>query len=356
MADEFYEKYKHLSHQELYRMLHAGVPRQVDGVGDTWASVASTLSGLADSLRQDMGKLLGGFDGSASQVVVEGLSALAQRAKTLSEEATAMRTGLIAMAQALAAAKRQAEAPQQVPAALTQTVSFVLGAEVGHLPTPEEQARSRERMVWLVARLAAQYGLAEHANWPGATALSTAIIGGAVTVMHGHGHGHGDGHRRHGTRLHSAADFARHHHLQTSHLSPLLSSHGVVQPLGAGHTSAESVGALRAGGPGPHIPSVHIVGSTPAAAAPLHTADTHTTATSAAAASPAPPPPVGLGAGGMGMAAGGPVLGSTATPSGGLGPTGGLDGGSGLAAGTWQTSDNAEWIDPDDVAPPVIGG
>ncbi|HZM84591.1 MAG TPA: hypothetical protein VFC19_53400 [Candidatus Limnocylindrales bacterium] len=355
MADEFYEKYKHLSHQELYRMLRAGMPRQVDGVGDGWATVASTLSGLADSLRQDMDRLLNGFAGSASNEVMEGLSALAQRAKTLAEEATAMRTGLTAMSQALALAKRQAEAPQEVPAALAQGVSFVLGAELGHVPTPEEQARARERMVWLVARLAAQYGIAEHANWPAVAALPIAIVGGAATVLHGHGyahgqgHGHGDRHQRHGTLLAGATDLVRHHNLPASHVTPLPSGHNVVQPLGLTQTTAEAAGALRAAGAAPRAPSVHVVGSTPAVAMP-------STDSPAATAAAAPPPPVGLGAGPGGMAPAGSVIGGSPAP-GVSGPGGAPGGGLGLAGEvTWKAGDNLEWIDPDDAAPSVIGG
>jgi len=360
MADEFYEKYKHLSHQELYQMLRAGVPRQVDSVADSWATVASTLSGLADSLRQDMDRLLDGWSGSASEEVAEGWGALVRRAKILAEEATGMRTGLTAMAQALNTARHQAEAPQEVPAvvqAAAQTVTFVLGSELGHLPTPEELARARERMVWLVARLAAQYGIADHANWPAMAVLPVALMGSATAVVqghgHGHGHGHGDRHHRRGSRLESVGDLSRHHRVLPSVVSPL-TSHGVVQPHGLTQTSAESAGALRGAGNAPRNPSVHIVGSTPAG--PLPSADTHTPTAASATASPPPPPvaPMGLGAGAM-PGGGGSVIGGGATTS-GMGPGGTFAGGGHLGDVAWQTSDNVEWIDPDDAAPSVIGG
>lgn len=134
-------------------------------------------------------------------------------------------------------------------------------------------------------------------------------------------------------------------------------SHGVVQPQGLTQTSAEA--ALRGAGNAPRTPSVHIVGNTPGG--PMPAADTHTPTAPAAAAGPAggaPPPPVapmGLGAGGM-ASAGGPVIGGGATGS-GMGPGGTFDSGNHLASDvSWQTSDNVEWIDPDDAAPSVIGG
>jgi hypothetical protein len=350
MADEFYEKYKYLSHRELYRMLQAGMPRQVDGVGDTWASVGSTLAGLADTMRQDIGRLLGAFSGDASQEVLEGLGALAQRAKALAEEATAMRAGLTAMSQALAVTQRQAEEPQEVAAVAAEAVGSVLGAEVGHVPTAEDLAKARERMVWLVARLAAQYGVAEHANWPVAAELSSAIIGGAVTTaVQDRGHGHG--HHHHGTVL-QGTDVLRHNNRPVPHLaSTPLSGQNPLLPQNLTHTSAEAAGVLRGAGSAPRsgsTPNVHVVGGTPAAAAPVHTPDGPAATTAAAA----PPPPLGLGAGGM--TASGSVIGGPAT-SAGLGAPAGLD--SRLAAEvTWQTADNVEWIDPDDAAPSVIGG
>lgn len=352
MADEFYEKYKHLSHQELYRMLQAGMPRQVDGVGDTWASITSTLAGLADTMRQDMGRLLGAFSGDASQEVLEGLGALAQRAKALAEEATAMRAGLTAMSQALAVAKQQAEAPQEVPAVAADVVSSVLGAEVGHVPTAEDLAKARERMIWLVARLAAQYGMAEHANWPAVAELSSAIIGGAVTtVVEDRGHGHG--HHHHGTVLQGVSDVLRHNSRPAPHLaSTPLTGQNPLLPQNLTHTSAEAAGVLRGAGPASRgTPNVHVAGSPAAAgaAAPLHAAD------GAAATTAAAPPPLGLGAGGMGPS--GSVIGAPATSAGLGAPAGGLDSSGHLAAEvTWQTADNVEWIDPDDAAPSVIGG
>jgi hypothetical protein len=351
MADEFYEKYQHLSHQELYRMLRAGSVTQVDGVADTWASIASTLGGLADSLRQDMDRLLGGLDGSTSQEVIEGISALARRAKTLAEEATSVRTGLTAMSQALAAAQRQAEEPQQVPDVTTQAVGSVLGAEVGHVPTADELARARERMVWLVARLAAQYGLAEHGNWPAATTLPSSIVGGALAVLQGHGHDDGRHSRRHGTRLEGVTDVVRHVVQPSHHSSPV---HNVLagQPGGLTQTSAEAAGVLRGAVGGSRAPSVHIVGGG-APAVPLPAADAPG-APAAAAAGAAPPPPLGLGGGGVAPSGG--VLGGAATPGVGA-PGGGPAAGGGLAPEvTWQAAEGVEWMDPDDAAPPVIGG
>ena len=50
------------------------------------------------------------------------------------------------------------------------------------------------------------------------------------------------------------------------------------------------------------------------------------------------------------------MIGGSAAP--GVGAPGGtLDGGNSLAAEvTWQSADNVEWMDPDEAAPPVIGG
>ena len=206
MADEYYERYKHLSHQELYRTLQAGSANQVDTVADTWASIGDTVSAISATLQQDLKRLLPDWTSQGSREFHYRLDLIARYAQTLADEASAMRTGLTVMASSLRETQRRAEPPSaghDAAFAVGHLLDGVVGTNLGRVLPAAEKAQAHERMVRLIARLAAHYGVADHGTWPlmvpeapidlPASGVSTGLAGGAGLIAgnprhHGHGH------------------------------------------------------------------------------------------------------------------------------------------------------------------------
>lgn len=166
MADEYYARYRPLSHEELYRLLHAGSPAQVDAVADNWRTIEDMIGALTPGLRRDLATLGRSWTGVGAREFQRRIGLVADFAGALADEATALRTGLSVMSGALTEAQRLAE-PSQIDAPQWH-LDGVLGQALGHTMTPQELAKAHERMVLLVASLAAEYAIADHANWPAA--------------------------------------------------------------------------------------------------------------------------------------------------------------------------------------------
>jgi len=165
MPDEFYERYRKLSHQELYRLLMLGSPAQVDRVADGWRAIETALDDAAARLRRDLAKMLPDWHGPGSREFQYRIGLVAAYAQKLADEAAAIRTGLAVMAAALADSQRLAE-PDQQPSTGDFRLAAVLGPELGHAMVEEEQTRARERIATLVAQLSADYTTADHRRWP----------------------------------------------------------------------------------------------------------------------------------------------------------------------------------------------
>jgi uncharacterized protein YukE len=185
MPDEYYERYKHLTHQELYAKLHAGVPGQVDGLATAWKSIQDTANELAAALRRDLDRLQPRWDSAAGREFQRRMELIAGYAQSLAGDFDSMRSGLTTMSGALTEALRKAESPDKTDD-LDKTISGaakgaaigavlgpagsvvggVVGGALGHNKDEEEQEKARERMVVLVSWLAAEYGVTDHGTWP----------------------------------------------------------------------------------------------------------------------------------------------------------------------------------------------
>jgi hypothetical protein len=185
MPDEYYQRYKTLTHRELYDKLMAGSPTQINGMVTTWKSMESSANSLADTLRHDLERLLPNWDSAAGREFQRRLGLIVSFADALAGELNSLHTGLSTMSSTLADAKKKAEDPQSTDDA-DKTISGaakgaavgsllgpvgtvgggIVGGLMGHNQDEEEKEKARERMVVLVATLAAEYGVTDHSQWP----------------------------------------------------------------------------------------------------------------------------------------------------------------------------------------------
>ena len=183
MPDEFYERYRHVSHEELYTMLGAGSPQQVEELLTAWRSMETTISALSATLRSDLNRLKEGWEGLAGQEFDNRVGLVSTYAQTLAAEYGAMHIGLLAMGSALAQALGQSEPPDTTPPTATGSantgmaagsvlgpvgtvVGAVIGGVMGHTKDEHAKEAAKERMTLLAAGLAAEYRVAEFHIWP----------------------------------------------------------------------------------------------------------------------------------------------------------------------------------------------
>jgi uncharacterized protein YukE len=184
MPDEILERYQNLSHQQLYDMLMAGSPGQVDGLVTSWSAMRDTAQTLADALRTDLGRLAEGWDSAAGREFQHRVGLIATYAETISREFDSIQSGLGTMSAALDKAKSQAESPEATDD-MDQTISGaatgaaigsvlgpvgtlgggLIGGLMGHNQDEAEKEAAHQRMVTLVAGLAADYSITNH-GWP----------------------------------------------------------------------------------------------------------------------------------------------------------------------------------------------
>lgn len=186
MPDEYYQRYKPQSHETLFNQLMAGSPTQIDGMVTSWKSAEGSARSVSDTLKRDLERLQPTWNSAAGREFQRRLGLIVSFADHLAGEFTTMHTGLTSMSGALTEAKKQAEAvdPEKTDdndktisgaakGAAVGTVfgpvgtvaGGVVGGFLGHDQDEEEKAKARERMVVLVATLAAGYGVTDH-GWP----------------------------------------------------------------------------------------------------------------------------------------------------------------------------------------------
>jgi hypothetical protein len=166
VVDELYERYRQLSHAELYRQLGAGSPAQVEALTTVWRRVEEALQALTAGLGQDLLTLQQSWTGVGSQEYQYRLGLAVTWAEALRTEAAAIRTGLSLMAGMLADAQRRAEPDPDDGG--EWAFDGLLGPALGHSVPAAEKARAHERLARLVAELAAGYGIVDHRTWPAA--------------------------------------------------------------------------------------------------------------------------------------------------------------------------------------------
>ncbi|MFD0967928.1 WXG100 family type VII secretion target [Plantactinospora endophytica] len=180
MVDEYHERYRQQTHEELYRLLMEGKPAQVDGIADTWHAVEGRLGAIATGLHEDLSRILPEWTGPGSRDFQYRLGLIISYAGKLAEEAAALRTGLTVMSGSLAEAQRQVEADRPE---LAQAGYDDFSPVLGHTLSEEERAKARERVSAQVARLAAEYAVTDHRSWPATIPVEPGdlpVVGGLV--------------------------------------------------------------------------------------------------------------------------------------------------------------------------------
>ncbi|PZF93430.1 WXG100 family type VII secretion target, partial [Micromonospora deserti] len=165
---EYIQRYQHVSHQQLYDGVMAGKPSQVDGVAADWTSLKGILDDLRRDLSGDLDKLANTWTGAAGQEFQRRLTLIAEYADTLGQGMADVSRGLTLMADQLRTAQQQAESPAEtddhdkavsgaVKGAVFGVPGIVVGGLLGHQQDKAEQEKAHQRMVKVVADLAAGY-------------------------------------------------------------------------------------------------------------------------------------------------------------------------------------------------------
>ncbi|MFI0794244.1 WXG100 family type VII secretion target [Micromonospora rubida] len=418
---EYTARYEHVSHEELYEAVKAGDPAQIDGLAAKWDSMKGILDGLARDLNGDLDKLANGWTGDAGREFQRRLSLVVDHSTTLSEGMTDVRQGLTLMATHLRTAKKDAESPDETDdhdktisgaikgGAALGPAGAIIGGFMGHNQDKAEKKKAHQRMVKVVAELAAGYDLsaygrlvtpaAPHRDLPfDPTTSTTTPSAGPEVGAPAAAPGSGNGTPTTGSKTVSAPG-------SPGHVPDIGSTpggeHGGSTPGGVGTvvgstpSGGEHGGSTPGvvGGPGtgtslagadPSLGGVQLVGG-PAGTVSGGTA----VATAGTGAGSLFGPPTGAPVGGVLGGGTGSLAGSvrggaavTARPAGGLGAvehraaTGmgraGANGSSGTRGGvlgghgrpgedesderlTWLTEDEMVWGNGDTGAPPVLG-
>lgn len=170
---EYTQRYQGRSHQELYDAVMAGKPEQIEGIAAQWAALKGILDGLGRELSGDLEKLGNTWTGPAGREFQRRLTLIVNHSDALGEGMSGVKQGLTMMAGQLRSAHRKAESPEEtddndqaVSGALKGAIFGVPGAVVGgimgHQQDKEEQEKAHQRMVNLVAELAAGYDLSAY--------------------------------------------------------------------------------------------------------------------------------------------------------------------------------------------------
>ncbi|RKR89907.1 hypothetical protein BDK92_4267 [Micromonospora pisi] len=173
MSDEYVQRYQHVSHEELYRAVHAGDADQVETLASKWSSLKTTVDGLARSLREDLDALDRAWTGAAGEEFQRRINLVVSYSNSVATGMGAVNEGLSLMAGPLRTAQKDAESPEETDdhdqalggaakGAIFGPAGMVVGGFLGHQQDKEEQERAHQRMVAVVARLAAAYDLSAY--------------------------------------------------------------------------------------------------------------------------------------------------------------------------------------------------
>ncbi|WP_435204208.1 WXG100 family type VII secretion target [Micromonospora sp. bgisy143] len=170
---EYTQRYQGRSHQELYDAVMAGKPEQIEGIAAQWASLKGILDGLGRELKGDLEKLGNTWTGSAGREFQRRMTLIVNHSDALGEGMSGVKQGLTMMAGQLRTAHQKAESPEetddndQAISGALKGAAFglpgaVVGGIMGHQQDKEEQEKAHQRMVNLVAELAAGYDLSAY--------------------------------------------------------------------------------------------------------------------------------------------------------------------------------------------------
>ncbi|MGC4768590.1 hypothetical protein ACLQ25_06330 [Micromonospora sp. DT44] len=170
---EYTQRYQGRSHQELYDAVMVGKPEQIEGVAAQWAALKGILDGLGRELSGDLEKLGNTWTGPSGREFQRRLTLIVDHSDALGEGMSGVKQGLTMMAGQLRTAHKKAESPEetddndQAISGVLKGSAFglpgaVVGGIMGHQQDKEEQEKAHQRMVNLVAELAAGYDLSAY--------------------------------------------------------------------------------------------------------------------------------------------------------------------------------------------------
>lgn len=176
MSDEYVQRYQNVSHEELYRAVHAGDPEQIETLASKWSSLKTTVDGLGRSLREDLDALDRSWSGEAGEEFQRRVNLVVSYSNSIATGMGAVNEGLTLMAGPLRAAQKDAESPEETDdhdralggaakGAIFGPAGIVVGGFLGHQQDKEEQERAHQRMVVVVAGLASSYDLSAYDRW-----------------------------------------------------------------------------------------------------------------------------------------------------------------------------------------------
>ncbi|MFC5927223.1 WXG100 family type VII secretion target [Micromonospora vulcania] len=170
---EYTQRYQGQSHQQLYDAVMAGKPEQIDGVAAQWSTLKGTLDGLGRELSGDLDKLGNTWTGSAGREFQRRMTLIVDHAAALGDGMNGIKQGLTMMAGELRTAHKQAESPDEtddndkaisgaLKGAALGVPGLIAGGLLGHQQDKAEQEKAHQRMVNVVANLAAGYDLSAY--------------------------------------------------------------------------------------------------------------------------------------------------------------------------------------------------
>jgi hypothetical protein len=177
VPDEYINRYQSYSHEELWKDLKAGDPNQVDTLAAAWKSLHDTASGLATSLNQDLAKLTAGWSSSSGTEYQRRVGLIGSFSSAMAGEFDSLYRGLSLMSGPLRTAQKQAEDPAAtddhdntikdalIGFAVAGPPGGIIGGLFGNEQDKEEKEKAHQRMVQLVANLAADYTVARTGSW-----------------------------------------------------------------------------------------------------------------------------------------------------------------------------------------------
>ena len=176
MSDDYQTKYGALTHDQLYQQLMAGDPDQVDSVAAKISSLRDTLGSLHDSLHTDLTGLAKGWSSDAGAEYQHRLGVIGTFAADLQTDLDSVHTTLTGWSSLLREAKKHAENPADTDGDSNTVKDAAIGAAIGsplgpvgiaaggliggfmgHSQDEDERQKAHERMITLVANLAADY-------------------------------------------------------------------------------------------------------------------------------------------------------------------------------------------------------
>jgi uncharacterized protein YukE len=173
-CEPYLSRYQGKSHQDLFNLLHAGQNGQVLGLSTRWTRMRESAQELTSTLQQDLSKLTNSWTGEASLEFHRRVTSIVQFTSWVADEFDQIANATGIMGTQLENAKHRAEPPHEgndhmLQDAASNAATFsmfgpvgsaaagILGAVQGHQQDEEERQRAHQRMVNLVADLAADY-------------------------------------------------------------------------------------------------------------------------------------------------------------------------------------------------------